>query len=89
MFIGSTNTSDFAGKFCKHYFKGLLNFPAKKFSSGDTWKTLLYVASGSYPSPQFSGNFFLSEDNNSETIADIEANDDTYCLRNPIEKFPL
>ena len=32
---------------------------------------------------------FLSEVNNRETIAAIEANNDTYCLEKWIEKFPL
>ena len=32
---------------------------------------------------------FLSEVNNGETIAAIEANNDTYCLQKRVEKFPL
>ena len=38
-----------------------------------------------------SGNFFYrkSHTNNGETIAAIEANNDTYCLQKRIEKFPL
>ena len=32
---------------------------------------------------------FLSEVNYRETIAAIEANNDTYCLQKRIEKFPL
>ena len=32
---------------------------------------------------------FLSEVNNMETIVAIEANNDTYCLQNRIEKFAL
>ena len=32
---------------------------------------------------------FLSEVNNRETIAAIEANNDTYCLPKRIEKFPM
>ena len=32
---------------------------------------------------------FLSEVNNRETIAATETNNDTYCLQNQIEKFPL
>ena len=32
---------------------------------------------------------FLSEINNRETIAAIEANNDTYCFQKRIEKFPL
>ena len=34
-------------------------------------------------------NFFLSEVNNREKIAAIEANNHTYCLQKRIEKFPL
>ena len=32
---------------------------------------------------------FLSEVNNRETIAAIEANNDIYCFQKRIEKFPL
>ena len=34
-------------------------------------------------------NFFLSQVNNTETIASIEANNDAYCLQNRKGKFPL
>ena len=32
---------------------------------------------------------FLSEVNKRETVVAIEADNDTYCLQNWIEKFPL
>ena len=37
----------------------------------------------------FQRELFLSEVNNRETIAAIEANNDTFCLQKRTEEFPL